>query len=142
MFPSFLKSTPVRIGLVTGSAIIVSQVLSAFVAYDLFRLDAYLTLVAITFLGAGYLLTARGTVDTGPRYDQSREIVKQLSGRELSVLRMIALGNTNKEISTTLGVGVSTVKTHVNNIYAKVGATNRKEARELWNEWSRHNLIS
>jgi ATP/maltotriose-dependent transcriptional regulator MalT len=51
-----------------------------------------------------------------------------LSGRELEVLRLMALGRTNAEISRELYVAVGTVKAHANNIYRKLDATNRSEA--------------
>ena len=51
-----------------------------------------------------------------------------LSGRELEVLGLMALGRTNAEISRELFVAVGTVKAHANNIYRKLGASNRSEA--------------
>ena len=51
-----------------------------------------------------------------------------LSERELEVLRLAAQGLTNPEIAQTLIVAVSTVKTHLNNIYIKLEARNRAEA--------------
>ncbi len=51
-----------------------------------------------------------------------------LSGRELEVLGLMALGRTNAEISRELFVAVGTVKAHANNIYRKLGAKNRSEA--------------
>jgi DNA-binding NarL/FixJ family response regulator len=51
-----------------------------------------------------------------------------LSERELEVLALLASGKTNAEIAKDLFVAVGTVKSHVNNIYRKVGAANRAEA--------------
>jgi LuxR family maltose regulon positive regulatory protein len=56
------------------------------------------------------------------------EIVEPLSERELAVLRLIAEGYSNQEIATKLFVAVSTVKTHVNNIFTKLGVQSRKQA--------------
>jgi two-component system, NarL family, response regulator NreC len=50
-----------------------------------------------------------------------------LSERELEVLRMIALGNTNAEIATTLYVSVRTVETHRAHIQQKLGLRTRSE---------------
>ncbi len=44
------------------------------------------------------------------------------------MLQLIAEGFSNQEIAERLVVGLSTVKTHVNRIFSKLGATNRKEA--------------
>jgi LuxR family transcriptional regulator, maltose regulon positive regulatory protein len=46
------------------------------------------------------------------------------------VLQAIAAGLKNREIADRLVVSLSTVKTHVNNIYSKLGVTNRVQAVE------------
>jgi DNA-binding CsgD family transcriptional regulator len=51
-----------------------------------------------------------------------------LSERELEVLALLASGRTNAEIARDLFVALGTVKSHVNNIYRKLGAANRAEA--------------
>ncbi len=51
-----------------------------------------------------------------------------LSERELEVLILLASGRTNAEIAKDLFVAVGTVKSHVNNIYRKLGAANRAQA--------------
>lgn len=55
-------------------------------------------------------------------------LAEPLSGRELEVLRLMALGRKNAEISRELFVAVGTVKAHANNIYRKLDANNRSEA--------------
>lgn len=51
-----------------------------------------------------------------------------LSERELEVLALLASGRTNAEIARDLFVALGTVKSHLNNIYRKLGAANRAEA--------------
>lgn len=51
-----------------------------------------------------------------------------LTSRQLDVLRMMAEGLTNKEIARRLELSPATIKTHVAQIIAAVGATNRTEA--------------
>jgi ATP/maltotriose-dependent transcriptional regulator MalT len=58
----------------------------------------------------------------------ARQLDDPLSERELEVLTLLASGRTNAEISRDLFVAVGTVKSHVNNIYRKLGAANRAEA--------------
>ena len=54
-----------------------------------------------------------------------------LSSRELDVLRLIAAGNANKEIAARLLITEDTVKGHVTNILAKLGANDRTHAVTL-----------
>jgi two-component system, NarL family, response regulator len=52
----------------------------------------------------------------------------ELSSREIDVLRLIAAGNSNKEIADQLSIGEATVKSHVTNILAKLSANDRAHA--------------
>ncbi|MFK8008465.1 MAG: response regulator transcription factor [Saprospiraceae bacterium] len=54
-----------------------------------------------------------------------------LTQKEKEILQLISQGKSNKEIANTLFVELSTVKTHINKIYSKIGASNRKEAQSL-----------
>lgn len=51
-----------------------------------------------------------------------------LTPREAEVLTLIAAGRSNAEIATELFVSQATVKTHVNNLFAKIGARDRAQA--------------
>jgi DNA-binding NarL/FixJ family response regulator len=51
-----------------------------------------------------------------------------LTPREVDVLRLIAAGQSNREIARTLFVSEATVKTHVNRIFAKTGSRDRAQA--------------
>ncbi len=52
----------------------------------------------------------------------------ELTPREADVLRLIAEGQSNREIARTLFVSEATVKTHVNRIFAKTGSRDRAQA--------------
>ena len=54
--------------------------------------------------------------------------VDDLTPREAEVLRLIAAGQSNREIARTLYVSEATVKTHVNRIFAKTGSRDRVQA--------------
>jgi DNA-binding NarL/FixJ family response regulator len=51
-----------------------------------------------------------------------------LTSREIDVLQLIAAGNANKEIAGQLLIAEETVKSHVTNILAKLGANDRTHA--------------
>ena len=53
---------------------------------------------------------------------------EELTAREIAVLRLVALGNTNKEIAAQLRISDETVKSHVTNILEKLGANDRTHA--------------
>jgi DNA-binding NarL/FixJ family response regulator len=52
----------------------------------------------------------------------------QLTERELEVIQLIARGYANKEIASKLGVAVSTIRRHIENIYSKLHVHCRTEA--------------
>jgi DNA-binding NarL/FixJ family response regulator len=52
----------------------------------------------------------------------------ELSEREMEVLCLMAKGAANKEISAGLNIAQSTVKTHITNIFQKLGVNDRTEA--------------
>lgn len=53
---------------------------------------------------------------------------ERLTSRECSVLRLLVTGRSNPEIAADLGVGLGTVRGHVERILGKLGAANRAEA--------------
>jgi DNA-binding NarL/FixJ family response regulator len=63
--------------------------------------------------------------DAGPR---PQPLVVPLSDRELDVLRRLAEGDSNREIAAALFLAEGTVKNHVTNVLAKLGARDRTQA--------------
>ena len=55
----------------------------------------------------------------------------ELSPRQRQILRLIAQGLSNEQIAERLFVAPSTIKTHINHLYAKLGVSNRAEAQAL-----------
>lgn len=65
-----------------------------------------------------------------------------LTGRELEILRMIALGLPNKVVAGRLYITEKTIKTHTNNIYRKLGVQNRLQAVLAYQECERLSPLS
>ena len=51
-----------------------------------------------------------------------------LTAREVEVLRLIAHGNSTREIANELVLSARTVQRHISNLYAKINVRNRVEA--------------
>jgi DNA-binding CsgD family transcriptional regulator/ArsR family metal-binding transcriptional regulator len=70
--------------------------------------------------------------------ENQNEIQTDLTGREIEVLRLIAKGETNTEISDSLSISPHTVKSHVIHIFNKLGVNDRTQAA-VWA--TRHKLV-
>lgn len=81
---------------------------------------------------AGKPVLAQEAMQALIRASQSRRGVGgDLSEREREVLALLVEGKTNNEIAETLVISLPTVKTHIRNIYGKLGVANRAEAASL-----------
>ncbi len=58
----------------------------------------------------------------------ARPLSEPLTDRELEVLRLVAIGQSNEVIAATLVISVETVKKHLKNIYGKLDVHSRLEA--------------
>lgn len=66
----------------------------------------------------------------------AERLAERLSGnalteRETEVLKNIVGGKSNKEIASALFISEATVKTHINNLLSKLGATDRTQAARI-----------
>ncbi|WP_019182214.1 response regulator [Microbacterium yannicii] len=59
------------------------------------------------------------------------EALALLTVRETEVLRLVASGHSNKQIAVSLGIGESTVKTHLLKVFDKLGVADRTRAVTL-----------
>lgn len=65
-----------------------------------------------------------------PTDEDAGLFVEPLTGQEQRVLRLLAAGLSNPQIAGELVISVNTVKTHLKNVYGKLGVSSRDEARE------------
>ncbi|GGG22284.1 hypothetical protein GCM10011344_23770 [Dokdonia pacifica] len=84
-------------------------------------------ILGIIFLFTGVFLN-KWYAKTGTR---SSKKLKALSVQERKIFDLIKAGHSNKEISEQHNIGVSTVKSHVSNIYSKLQIKSRKEAMDF-----------
>lgn len=87
---------------------------------------------------------ARGEVRLDPRAQQrlvrevrAPDVKEALTERELEVLKLVAVGASNKGVAQQLGISEATVKSHVSNMLSKLGLKSRTQAalhaiREGW----------
>jgi LuxR family maltose regulon positive regulatory protein len=61
-------------------------------------------------------------------------LIKPLTMREIEVLRLIEAGCSNQDIAGKLVISIPTVKRHISNIYAKLGAESRTQAVAIGKE--------
>ena len=98
--------------------------------------------VCVNLLGAGFLQRQaakqaqlagrchhhRQSISSEPGQHRKLEDPCPLSGRELRVLQHLSEGSVYKEIALELGLSASTVRSHLNKIYLKLGARDRAQA--------------
>ena len=58
----------------------------------------------------------------------TQPLIEPLSQRELDVLRLLPTNLTTPEMAESLYIGVNTVRSHIKNIYSKLGVHKRSEA--------------
>ena len=143
--------TPLKYGLVLGISLILFQTIRNFYIMTEFSLETYVGIVALLFLIIGAFvgikyadLKIAEKNNTAPQLpinyphtsniDRSTAILKyELTNREIEILDLIAQGKTYKEISDELFISLNTSKSHIKNIYQKLGVSNKTQAANLWN---------
>jgi DNA-binding NarL/FixJ family response regulator len=65
------------------------------------------------------------------------EGIEALTDREREILKMIALGMSNKQIAARLFISEKTVKTHANHVFRKLGVASRLQATLAFQSYQR-----
>jgi len=93
--------------------------------------DVWLVLIALAFMGLGMWAGAKLFRRSPPVAFEANTQVQATLGisvRELQVLELLAVGQSNKEIATRLDVSPNTVKTHIAKLFEKLEVKRRTEA--------------
>jgi len=121
-----------KIGLVTAGLMVLCELTNQLLVYHYFDYQYYIAGSVIIALITGIVLANRHHREKAHSFD--RPLLESLTAKELCVLTQIAEGKSNKEIAALNYIEVSTVKTHVNNIFSKLGVKNRKEAAKIYRQ--------
>jgi DNA-binding CsgD family transcriptional regulator len=127
-----MKSRIIFTAIIIGVILVTTRLLGYQFMDQSIGLEFYLGAVGLIFLltglYAGIMWQQRVKKHQEAQGYEWNEKNDLLSDREMEVLKLLAEGLTNKEISEKLYVSVNTVKTHLNNIYSKLGVNRRTQA--------------
>lgn len=93
--------------------------------------EIHVAVVAVLFAAGGAWIGWRIAARRhGPVFERNEAAVRSLglTRQELKVLAALASGRANKEIARAMGLSPNTIKTHLANLFAKLGASTRTEA--------------
>ena len=107
---------------------VVGAVKAGAIGYLMKNADADELVSAIHAAAAGQVRLSPEASKRLVREVRSPQSPETLTQRETEVLRLLAEGNSNKQIARALGVTEQTVKTHVHNLLSKLGMLSRTQA--------------
>ena len=96
-----------------------------------FTFEIYVSIVGVVFAAGGVWAGWRLTRRAAPQpfaHNAAARASLGLTGQEMKVLERLAAGQSNKEIARALGLSPNTVKTHLANLFAKLGVARRTQA--------------
>lgn len=79
-------------------------------------------------VGSPGLLTPLYSTNISSFLTEEDQPLDLLTGRELQILQLLALGLANKQIAKQLAISEHTVKFHISSVYTKLGVASRTEA--------------
>jgi DNA-binding CsgD family transcriptional regulator len=128
LFGEVTQTASVLCGLASPGETLVSGETFALCENGCYRLEEAGHIVGEDANAASVYFRLTGRQPTSSLRNEPTAAPDGLSRREIEVLRLIAEGRTNKEIADILVISLSTVTTHVRNIFEKASLANRAEA--------------
>ena len=120
-----------RTALVTAGIVVLYQLTNLLLIYHYFRYEYGIAAAALLSLTAGIVLTKK--YGLSPKQTAVPESpLEKLTVKERQILELVHEGKTNKEIAALNFVELTTVKTHLNNLYAKLEVNSRKSASRIY----------
>jgi NarL family two-component system response regulator LiaR len=113
---------------VLEDASVVGAVRAGAIGYLLKDTQADALCLAIKAAAAGQVQLTPRAAERLMQAVSAPESPEELTERETEVLRLLAQGQSNKQIARNLQIGEKTVKTHVSNILSKLGVQSRTQA--------------
>lgn len=133
LISSGIQSVYFILALVIATCLVIFGVISLSGELKIYTISYFNTvfLVPIVLIAMllGMILVQR--TSSSNRQSQNKHFQYKLSKREYEVLQLIRDQKSNQEIADHLFVEKSTVKTHINNIYKKLGVTQRGDLIHL-----------
>lgn len=120
-----------RTSLVTAGVVVLYQLANLFLVYHYFKYEYALVIAVIIALASGIFLTKKYGINNETN-DVVENPLDKLTAKELQILKLIHEGKTNKEIAAINFVELTTIKTHVNNLYGKLEVNDRKAASKIY----------
>ena len=118
-------------GGLTGILLLILQIVEYKAIIRDIELELFGAIIAVLFMGLG-VWVAWIFIQRKERHKQQLELKDVssygLSEREMEVLTLLGQGLSNQEIADRLFVSLNTIKTHLSNIYGKLGVTRRTQA--------------
>jgi ATP/maltotriose-dependent transcriptional regulator MalT len=142
-------NSALKYGLLVGAVAVMFKAITNYYLLGRLSVEFYSTVIAAFFLIAGIHIGVThgirkrrtGSLSLKTLVPPQEENVVPVSGgengaalpealskRELEVLQLIAAGRSNEEVAAELFIAVSTVKTHLINIYSKLEVRRRTQA--------------
>ncbi len=113
---------------VLEDASVVGAVKAGAIGYLLKNVEAAELIDAIHAAAAGHVRLSREASARLVREIHAPQSPEMLTPREVQVLRLVATGESNKEIARGLGITEQTAKSHVHSILGKLGMLSRTQA--------------